>query len=726
MHLPVPLTKDVVFIGGGHAHALVLRMWGMKPLPGARLTVIDPNPVAPYTGMLPGHVAGHYPRPALEIDLVPLTRFAGARLIMGRATGIDLAARTIEVEGRPDIAFDTLSVDIGITSSMPEMPGFTEHAVAAKPLGRFAGMWRAYLSALDAREAVPQAVVIGGGVAGVELSLAMMHAMRARVGDEASVIVIEAAEEPMRDIHPKTRERLLAEMARAGVTLLSGARVARIEADGVVLESGRTLPSGQTVGAAGARPHGWLEKTGLALENGFIEVGADLSSSTDAQVYAVGDCAHLSHDPRPKAGVFAVREAPVLFDNLRADLTGGRRRHYRPQKDYLKLISLGGKRAMADKSGLRAGGALMWRWKDRIDRAFMRKFHELPDMPAPKLPRQMVTESRARLEGAAPLCGGCGAKIGGGALATALANLPRPSRADVLSKIGDDAATLMIGGQKQVLTTDHLRGFLLDPYMMARIATVHALGDIWAMGACPQAGLLSVTLPPMSEPLQVRSMAEVTAAVTSVLGAEGAALVGGHSAQGAEFAIGLSLTGLVERPITVEGARPGDALILSKPLGSGLILAAEMQTRVKGGDLAHALEVMSRPQGDAAEILSGAHAMTDVTGFGLAGHLQNMAIASGVGAEIDLAALPALPGVMALLETGLRASLHELNAAAVAVNGVDGDLRAQLLFDPQTGGGLLAAVAADTALALVEKLHDAGHSASVIGRITAEQGLRLG
>lgn len=727
MYLPVPLSKDVVFIGGGHAHALVLRKWGMNPLPGARLTVIDPNPVAPYTGMLPGHVAGHYPQQALEIDLAPLARFAGARLVIGRATGIDLAARRVAVHGRPDIAFDLLSVDIGITSAMPETPGFTEHAVAAKPLGPFAVAWRIYLERLVAQTALPQAVVIGGGVAGVELSLAMLHAMRARVGDRAQVTVVEAETAPLRDLNPRTRTQLVKQLNRAGVRLITGQTVTRFSQGAVHLSDGTELPSGQTVGAAGARPHGWLRETGLALEGGFLSVNADLSSPTARNVFAVGDCAYLSHAPRPKAGVFAVREAPVLFDNLRASLTGGKRRAYRPQREYLKLISLGGKRALADKAGLRAGGALMWRWKDRIDRAFMAKFHELPQMPAPKRPRQMVSDSRAMLEGAPPLCGGCGAKIGAAALAGPLAMLPRPTRPDVLSLPGDDAATLKLGHQTQVLTTDHLRGFLLDPYTMARIATVHALGDIWSMGARPQAGLLSVTLPPMSEQLQRRTMEELTSAVADVLGAENAALVGGHSAQGAELSLGLTLTGLPEAaPITLNGAQPDDALILTRPLGSGLILAAEMQARVRGGDLAAALALMMRPQGDAAAILAGAHAMTDVTGFGLAGHLMNMLRASRVGAVLELAALPAMAGALDLIRGGLRASLHAQNRLVLEGVALPDRPEAELLFDPQTSGGLLAAVAADQAAALVQTLRDAGHGATRIGTITKDTAFSLG
>ncbi len=142
----MPLTRDLLLIGGGHAHALVLRAWGMDPLPGARLTVVNPGPTAPYTGMLPGHVAGHYGRDDLDIDLVRLARFAGARLIDGAVDRIDADARRVTIAGWGDLAYDVASVDVGITGEMPQVPGFAEHGVGAKPLGRFADRWRGFLA----------------------------------------------------------------------------------------------------------------------------------------------------------------------------------------------------------------------------------------------------------------------------------------------------------------------------------------------------------------------------------------------------------------------------------------------------------------------------------------------------------------------------------------------------------------------------------------------------
>jgi len=315
------------------------------------------------------------------------------------------------------------------------------------------------------------------------------------------------------------------------------------------------------------------------------------------------------------------------------------------------------------------------------------------------------------------LCGGCGAKVGRGPLLAALAAMPDPGRADVTVLPGDDAA--LIGG-RQVITTDHLRAVVADPVLMTRIAAIHALGDVWAMGAAPQAALMTLILPRQSAALQARALAEVLATAREVLAGAGAVLAGGHSSLGAEFTIGFALTGLLDGlPITLAGAQPGDALILTKALGTGVILAAEMRGQARGADVVAAWAQMVRPQDDAAAVLRCAHAMTDVTGFGLAGHLAGMCQASGLGAEVELTALPLLAGAAALAAAGVRSSLWADNVAgAGVVRGAAGP-RGDLLFDPQTCGGLLAAVPADQAERLATRIRALGLSAAVIGRMVA-------
>ncbi|WP_373354941.1 selenide, water dikinase SelD [Pseudoroseicyclus sp. CXY001] len=697
-----PLTRDLVLVGGGHAHALLLKRWAMRPLTGARLTLVDPGPVTAYSGMLPGVVAGHYPPEALSIDLVKLARAARARLVPGRAEGIDRARQEVHVTGRPPVGYDILSLDIGISSAMPGLPGFAEHGVPAKPLGGFLARWEAF------RARGGDVVVIGGGIAGVELALAVAEGCKG-----ARVRLVERG--ALLSRLPERSAAVIRAELEGRVELIEGVDPVAVGPETVMLSDGRTLPSAFTIGTAATAPQGWLAETGLTLHEGFVSVGQTLQSS-DPAIFAAGDCAHYAWDPRPKAGVFAVRAAPVLTHNLKVALEGrGRMQRFRPQRDYLKLVSLGGKRAVGARNGLILKGALIWHWKDRIDRRFMERLSDVAPM---RLDPPRHRAAGADAFGEAALCGGCGAKVGRGALGEALAGLPAPGPGLERLK-GDDAAVLHTGGARQVVTTDHLRDFTEDPYAMARLTTLHALGDIWAMGARPQAALLSLTLPRMSEALQRRTLAEVMAGAGEALAEAGAEIAGGHTTMGAEMQIGLTLTGLLERePITLAGARPGDALLLTAPIGTGVILAAEMAGRAPGPVVAGCLAAMGRGQGEVAAILSGAHAMTDVTGFGLAGHLAGMVEASGVAAELDLAAVPVLPGAEALAAAGLRSTIWADNrAGAGPVSGASG-ARGELLFDPQTCGGMLAAVAAEEADGLLEALRAAGYEAAQIGRVT--------
>ena len=714
MQTQIPLTRDLVLIGGGHTHALVLLKWGMRPLPGTRVTVINPGPAAPYSGMLPGHIAGHYTREELEIDLVRLARFAGARVILGRAVGLDAQAKTVTLEDGRVVAYDVASVDVGITSELPRLPGFAQHATPAKPLDVYAETWAAYLAHARGIGRADPVAVIGAGVAGVELAMAMAYALKQATG-QAQVTLIEASDTIL-SADAKPREHLKASLEDNGVTIRTNAVISEITPEGPRLETGKILPAGLTIGVTGAVPQPWLRDTGLPLTDGFIDVGPTLQVQGHEDLFAVGDCAHLTHAPRPKAGVYAVREAPVLFDNLRGRLIGHDLRPFHPQKDYLKLISLGRRAALAEKWGRIWQGPWLWRLKNRIDQKFMNMFRDLPDMAHPELPPVLTQGVTNELGDGQPICGGCGSKVGAGTLSATLADLPERQRADVLTGRGDDAAVLQIGNQKQVVTTDHLKSFTEDPALMARITAVHALGDIWSMGAQPQAVLATVILPRMSEALQARTMAEIVGAANAVFATTGAEIVGGHSTQGTEMTIGFTITGLVDHAITQAGAQPDDVLILTRPLGTGVLLAAEMQAKANGRHVAKMLAAMAEPQQKSAEILADAHAMTDVTGFGLAGHLQAMCRASGLGAKIDLGDLPVYDGALEMSEKGVRSTIYASNLRHAPVTTATGP-KAALLHDPQTAGGLLAAVSAQDAPQIMAQLHAQGIRAVQIGRM---------
>ena len=714
MQADFPLVRDLVLVGGGHAHVLVLRKWAMNPQPGVQVTLINPAPVAAYTGMLPGVVAGHFARDEAVIDLVRLCRFAGARLILGAVAAIDRSARLIHVPGRPALRYDIASLDVGVLAGPLAVDG-AANAVPARPLDTFLSGWQAHLA-----RGLPdnRIVVVGGGVGGAELALAMAYRLQ---GQGARITIIDGGKVASA-LAPRAAALLRKALINNGISLQEGVAVAAISAGAVQSADGTEYPSDLTIAVAGARPHDWLQGTDLALSNGFVVVNPALQTS-DPHIFAAGDCAELTHAPRPKAGVFAVRAAAVLHDNLRAALAGKPLRPFNPQRDYLKLISLGHKSALVERNGISFSHPALWRWKEKIDSAFMEKLSDFNAMPTPPVPADAAIGLSVALA-ARPLCGGCGAKVGAQGLRAALAALPAPQRQDVHSGPGDDAAILLINNGFQVMTTDHLRSFTHDPYVMARIAATHALGDIWAMGASPQVALAQITLPRMADPMQAALLGDLMAGATEVFGAAGADVVGGHTSVGAELTVGFTVTGLAPRIITKGGAAPGDRLILTKPLGSGTIMAAEMaRARVPGvvlGEVvALALVQMQRSLGPASAILSSvANAMTDVTGFGLAGHLAEMLQASGCAARLDLGAVPLMPGALALAKAGQASSLAPANRAALLGILAD-DPRAEmaLLIDPQTAGGLLAAVPDHQAEGVLQALQAAGEVAAIIGVI---------
>lgn len=721
MQLDIPLSRDLVLIGGGHTHALVLRQWGMNPLAGARVTVINPAVTAPYTGMLPGFVAGHYQRDELDIDLARLARFAGARLVLDEVIGIDRAKRLVLLKQRPPIRYDIASINIGVTSALSSVPGFDANAVPAKPLGQFAAAWERFVADVAASNRKADCVIVGGGVAGVELALAMAHRLEAIGAGTASVTILEARTGLLEGSASAARRLLVRYLERSGTVAITGVGPVEIQAGSVRLSDGRILPADFVVSAAGARPHAWVSGTGLDLTDGYIDVDAHLQTPRDPRLFAVGDCANLVHAPRPKAGVFAVREAPVLYENLRLALAGRvPLRKYHPQGDYLKLISAGGKVAVAEKFGWAAPGAAFWGLKNRIDKDFMERLTALPS----KMGRELPVE-HAALDGAVPagqmLCGGCGSKVSRLSLDAGLAAARATVREDTVRGHGDDAAVLRIGETLQVISTDHLRTFTPDPYAMAKIAAVHALGDVWAMGARPQSALVSLIIPHMSERMQADTVAEIMSAIGEVLREAGADLVGGHSSMGSEMTIGLTVTGLAgERLIGLDEGKPGDKLILTKPIGTGVILAADMRGMAPGQLVQNALRSMMHPNAAACEILAPvAHAMTDVTGFGLAGHLMNILQASKVRAQIELGRVPYLEGAERLASMGVKSSIWSANLRSVSNIVRPDNARSDLLFDPQTAGGLLAAVPASESERVVAALAAAGETVSVIGHIEA-------
>jgi selenide,water dikinase len=396
-------------------------------------------------------------------------------------------------------------------------------------------------------------------------------------------------------------------------------------------------------------------------------------------------------------------------------------------------------------------GPWVMRLKDRIDRAFMRRFQVLaPDgtlqteLAAARA--TMSPSADGEMPGEMPdamLCGGCAAKVSASALAAALDRLdPAPEDSSVVLGLAerDDAAGYRTPSGDAVFTTlDAFRAFTDDPWLVGRVAALNALSDLYAKGTRPRFAQALVTVPADLSPAGASEVLyQALAGIRHELDRLGVSLLGGHSTTGAELLVGLVAGGFPEdgAPFRNDGLEPGDELVLTKPLGTGVLLHADAQGRATGPWLVAVLRHLLQANAVAAKVARahGVHAATDVTGFGLAGHALELASRSGVRVELEVSRVPALAGARELLAMGLRSTSHAQNveSASPGTQQTAGDAAAALLHDPQTAGGLLLAAPPEHTASLLAELHAAGYSSAArVGRVgrradgAAEAGIDL-
>jgi selenide,water dikinase len=730
MQMQTPDVRDLLLLGGGHSHVQVLKHFAMQPLPGVRLTLISDDYVSPYSGMVPGYIAGHYSLDEIQIALEPLCRRAGARFICAKVTGLDRDSGRVLMAGRPALRYDVLSINSGAQPNLHGLPG-----IAVKPISGFLTQWPGLLASTsceatgDPASSAPSkngVALVGAGAGGVEVAFACRASMPAQVpikliGPTLLPGLNRAARKLVRQA---MREKNIEYIAQRVTNACTAADGFRLSLDNESVEEAMQLLWVTDVRA----PH-WLAESGLDCDDkGFVRVNTFLQSVNDRHIFVAGDAAHLQGRERAKAGVFAVRAAPILAANLARAVQGlplqGPNSQFRPQNNFLTLIGLGAPDqpdALAIRGAWALRGKLFWRLKNWIDQRFIRRFNELPAMDAPSL--DLPAPLAAALPDDPMRCGGCGAKLAADPLKRVLQKLPSQSAAHVTLGIGDDAAEVRHGTGATLLSVDGFRAMIDDPYLLGRICAHHSLNDLYAMGAQPVSALALATIPFMAEAMMEDDLHQLLRGVVDVLNASNTPLVGGHSAEGAELSIALTVTGTPgQTTLTKAGAQEGDTLILTKPLGTGVILAGSMRGIHVPDAVAGAVNCMDSSNAASVEILRdcGVNALTDVTGFGLLGHLSEMLRGSGCGVSLRLKEIPLLPGALLMAKQGVASSLQAANALALADFTLAADLdteRLGLLSDPQTSGGLLASVPALRADACLEALQAQQIDAASIGEI---------
>ena len=668
----------LVLAGGGHSHALVLKRWAMQPekRPKQSIVLVNRTSTALYSGMVPGLIAGIYSPDQLAIDLRQLCDRAGVTFVEAEITGLTPQQNCLTLKGRPALHFDWLSLDVGAVSR-PSATG-----IPIKPLETSL----AFLESEDPADPRPLRV-IGAGAAGLEVVLALRRRW------------------PLRPLQLQHHPGQLDATTRKS---LQRARITLIDDD--------IPPSGPSLLCTGSQGPAWLARAGLPVDSdGRVRTDRCLEVEGYPSLFASGDCAVISTAPRPASGVWAVRAGRPLATNLEAACRGRPLRPWQPQRQALQLIGSHQDAAWARWGDWRLGpSSLLWMLKQRIDRTFMAGFRR-----------------PASMADAAPMaCRGCAAKLPAQPLAAALERVG-------LGGQPEDAACLP-GRQDLLQSVDGFPALVSDPWLNGRLTALHASSDLWACGAAVSSAMATITLPMASAKEQKELLVQTLAGIRSVLDEQGAELIGGHTMESRSappvpaslgVQIALTVNGSNTSPWLKSGLQAGDALLISRPLGTGVLFAGSMTGATSAPDLDAAMQSMATSQHTLLKqvepIQEHIHACTDITGFGLLGHLGEMLHNNpGLTIELDGSAIPAYSGALELFERGVSSTLAPSNRNAW--RWLEGQIRLkkppsaallELLVDPQTCGPLLLACSAEAAAQLTQD-----GPWIQIGRATAEHG----
>ena len=699
--------SGLVLAGGGHSHALVLRRWAMRPdlRPMGLITLVSRTSTALYSGMVPGLIAGLYQRNQVAVDLRKLADQAGVALVVAEITGLDLQQQQLRLNQRPALTYERLSLNLGAVT--PTTPAPAPGLVPIKPLEPALD----FLAEQD-RQMLDPAVaampfhLVGSGLAAVETVMAL----RQRWPRRPLVLHIRPGQ-----LKPTLKKAL----RMASIQLMQTSN----------LEQTNQLKPAAGLVCTGSRAPLWLAESGLPCcpNSGRILTDTSLRVIGQPRLFAAGDCAVLDAHPRVPSGVWAVRAAKPLARNLEAASTGRHLQRWRPQRRALQLLG-GFANGQPTAWALRGRQLLgphpwLWRWKKTLDARFMAKFEHSTSMHnAEAMP-----------------CRGCAAKLA----AEPLENALQQAGLGALGTDPDDAAVLPLARSGPIApvlqSVDGFPALVSDPWLNGRLTALHACSDLWACGARVLAAQAVVTLPQTSASTQESLLAQTLAGIRSALQPQAAHLIGGHTLESRESSVPPPLSRAVQVVLSVSGQpesmvwrktglQAGDRLLLSRPLGTGVLFAAAIAGAAPASALDTALKQMSTSQHPLLEQLltlqteqpGTIHAATDITGFGLLGHLGEMLRDPTLRAVLQGPAIPVLPEALVLFEQGHASSLAPANrrswclldrgSVSLDLNGtVPGGEEHQamldLLVDPQTCGPLLISVQADNAQRLTNEPH---------------------
>lgn len=689
----IPITNDLVLIGGGHSHLSVLMKLSKKPLNGNRITLITNEIDTPYSGMIPGYIEGIYSWRDSHIDLYRLCLKLNVRFIHAEVERVSAHEKEIYFKDRPKIKFDVLSINTGIQSNNREIKGAAKYCLPVKPISKLTNN---FLNKITNFKSI---AFIGGGAGSVELALAIKKRFL-NINQDIKITIITGKRGLLSTFPQKTKLTSLKTLEKFKIDIIEYKRVLEVKPKQIILSDKSMLKIDKAILSTNSMTPKWLAKSDILLtKDNYILVNKSFQTNYK-YVFASGDVIDFNNQNLKKAGVFAVRSGKPLAINIRKFILGKKLVEYKFNKNYLALIGTSKRSAIATKYNLTFNSRFFFYLKKYIDQNFIKKFSDfrirkkftLDALKTDVLNIFVKHKEKITDENDIMQCKGCAAKVPLNALKQAL---PK----DIVST-SEDAVS--VPGQPELYqTVDMISSIITDPFLLGKIAANHSISDMVSVNSKITSAMMILQLPLSKTEINSRDLEQVLLGANEIFKTIDCPLIGGHTMIGKDKdpIIGFSILGQKQKKIKIMKNRrkikTKDLLILTEKIGSGLIFAGinnylidsyfqidVIKQMIKGnlnfGKISNQLNILS---------------MTDITGFGLANHLLNLIKRdnSKTGLTIYPNKIPLFEGVNECLNKDIKSSLFKSNydiAQKDIIYKRDKSKLDNILYDPQTVGGI--------------------------------------
>ena len=689
----IPITNDLVLIGGGHSHLSVLMKLSKRPINGNRITLITNEIDTPYSGMIPGYIEGIYSWRDSHIDLYRLCLKLNVRFIHAEVERVSAYEKEIYFKDRPKIKFDVLSINTGIQSNNREIKGAAKYCLPVKPISKLTNN---FLNKITNFKSI---AFIGGGAGSVELALAIKKRFL-NINQDIKITIITGKRGLLSTFPQKTKLTSLKTLEKFKIDIIEYKRVLEVKPKQIILSDKSMLKIDKAILSTNSMTPKWLAKSDILLtKDNYILVNKSFQTNYK-YVFASGDVIDFNNQNLKKAGVFAVRSGKPLAINIKQFILGKKLVEYKFNKNYLALIGTSKRSAIATKYNLTFNSRFFFYLKKYIDQNFIKKFSDFKirkkfTLEALKTDvlnifvkhKEKITDKNDIMQ-----CKGCAAKVPLNALKQAL---PK----DIVST-SEDAVS--VPGQPELYqTVDMISSIITDPFLLGKIAANHSISDMVSVNSKITSAMMILQLPLSKTEINSRDLEQVLLGANEIFKTIDCPLIGGHTMIGKDKdpIIGFSILGQKQKKIKIMKNRrkikTKDLLILTEKIGSGLIFAGinnylidsyfqidVIKQMIKGnlnfGKISNQLNILS---------------MTDITGFGLANHLLNLIKRdnSKTGLTIYPNKIPLFEGVNECLNKDIKSSLFKSNydiAQKDIIYKRDKSKLDNILYDPQTVGGI--------------------------------------